>query len=430
MEIAVLWFLEIFTTICYKLVCDRLLTKKTAGVIKQAAVWGAYFVLCNGITYYAKMPTVINSLVFIISFFVVLQLLYESGVQQKLLVVIVIWFMGCVAEVMSYLLVKSFIYGETDTLIVLIISKLLWFAGAQALVMVCRERCDVEVSAADWGMTLLIPVFSAVIAFSLSEYACRYAKELRFLSMGLLLGINLLAFLLYGHIQKNVVRRAGMDALEKLMRQYADMNWEMSAYYEELRHFKHDMKQRYLLEQTFLEQKEYDRLAAEYQESIKILGQEKLPAKTENPYVDNLINYKVLAARKAQIQIETSLSVAKDAVFLETDLYCLLGNLLDNAIEAAAKTEEKQIFLRMKLWQGNLLIELENSCITGSTVDDVRAGNIRGILKTTKTDTKNHGMGLSIIRNIVEKYHGEMQLQEKESRFLARVWLFDVETTK
>lgn len=97
-----------------------------------------------------------------------------------------------------------------------------------------------------------------------------------------------------------------------------------------------------------------------------------------------------------------------------------MGNLLENAVEGAGRAEgRKYIRLKMKYDKNNLLITIENS---------YRGKLAKGKgeeLRTTKTDTSNHGIGLPSVRRAADKYQGVLSVDTTEpGRFLARVVLY------
>ena len=101
----------------------------------------------------------------------------------------------------------------------------------------------------------------------------------------------------------------------------------------------------------------------------------------------------------------------------DVDICILLGNLLDNAIEASRGNDRKEIELYIMKNQGELEIKVENRITV-----PVLGGNTG--LKTTKKDKKNHGFGIVSVKNIVEKYHGLMDVYEKNGKFCVSVILY------
>ena len=99
--------------------------------------------------------------------------------------------------------------------------------------------------------------------------------------------------------------------------------------------------------------------------------------------------------------VETKISIPEQLRLRSFDLNVLLGNLLDNAIDASVQTEDKKLKITIKLDKGILFLNICNSC---QRIADGR----RDFLETTKEDKGNHGIGLKNVRRIVKKYHGDL----------------------
>lgn len=83
----------------------------------------------------------------------------------------------------------------------------------------------------------------------------------------------------------------------------------------------------------------------------------------------------------------------------DVDITGLLGNLLDNAIEAAQKTNKPWIYLFIAQSDSCIKINVKNSKISSEQP-------ISYNLSTTKADETNHGFGTRIIKTIVDDSHG------------------------
>lgn len=90
------------------------------------------------------------------------------------------------------------------------------------------------------------------------------------------------------------------------------------------------------------------------------------------------------------------------------DLLSLLSNLFDNAIEASQKAETKEIVYKIECNEYNFIVRVKN------TFEESSFNNF----ETTKSDKNKHGLGLNIIKEIVEKYHGEDVLIQKDHMVL------------
>ena len=82
------------------------------------------------------------------------------------------------------------------------------------------------------------------------------------------------------------------------------------------------------------------------------------------------------------------------------DLVSILGNVLDNALEAAEKSKAKYIHFYTDYRNNFDIIVVKNSCDT----EPVSSNNV---LKTTKTNTHFHGFGLKGLKKTLKKYKGD-----------------------
>ncbi len=91
----------------------------------------------------------------------------------------------------------------------------------------------------------------------------------------------------------------------------------------------------------------------------------------------------------------------------DTDLCALLGNALDNAMEAARRAEDKTIRVRCRGEKGLFMLRVENAV----------GGEVREGLETTKADRSEHGFGLAGMREIAARCGGTLDARAKEGRF-------------
>ena len=93
------------------------------------------------------------------------------------------------------------------------------------------------------------------------------------------------------------------------------------------------------------------------------------------------------------------------------DVNMVLGNLLENAIEAAQQTEEKMLHAVVEFQKGILKIEIVNSFSGEYT------------LKTTKNQG-HHGFGLQSVRKAVEKHQGVMEVWAEGEQFHVKIMMY------
>ncbi len=91
----------------------------------------------------------------------------------------------------------------------------------------------------------------------------------------------------------------------------------------------------------------------------------------------------------------------------DTDLCALLGNALDNAMEACAKVKTPDIRLRCRMDKGMLMLMVSNPL----------SGDEKPGLGTTKADGKNHGFGLPGMTEIARRCGGSLDTRTEDGRF-------------
>ena len=119
----------------------------------------------------------------------------------------------------------------------------------------------------------------------------------------------------------------------------------------------------------------------------------------------SMLNYKLSSARDHGIRLCVSADVPDGLRITEADLTVVLGNLLDNAIEACLKLKEKERFLNFSLYYkpDYLVLKMENPTEdnAGFQINVHKNGR-----KTSKQDEQNHGFGLKNIEYLVNKHNG------------------------
>lgn len=135
--------------------------------------------------------------------------------------------------------------------------------------------------------------------------------------------------------------------------------------------------------------------------------------KTGNTPLDVILTEKSLVCGANDIRM-ACMADGQDMDFMsESDIYSLLGNIIDNAIESELKLknhEKREIDLLIKR-KGNLLHIQEQNYFE----DEIRME--KGFPVTSKGDKENHGFGMKSIRMLVDKYHGELQITAEDQIF-------------
>ena len=128
------------------------------------------------------------------------------------------------------------------------------------------------------------------------------------------------------------------------------------------------------------------------------------------PVVDALIAYKKNICENKKISLELNIRQTIPDKLSDEECIGVLGNLIDNAIEAAERVENPWVRISSKIVQGQWLLRVENAKLPTERP-------LENHLQTTKEDWKNHGIGSKIIDRIVRKYKGEIMRTDDGDRF-------------
>lgn len=181
--------------------------------------------------------------------------------------------------------------------------------------------------------------------------------------------------------------------------------------YNEIRRIRHDMKQANSVVMALLNEAKSDEAIKYMQKTAREISEFDLIIDVGNDFVNAILNTKIAEAKRHEIGILCSVNKEIAAVD-EVDLCNLLGNMIDNAIEACDKQSNGERFIEVKIqaFPHQFLIGVAN------TVDkDVIKEN--GDLHTTKEDVDNHGFGIKSIRAIVKKYDGTVNFSQENGFF-------------
>ena len=304
--------------------------------------------------------------------------------------------LACTLAVYFALSQKLIVHQQAvQTLLLLIcvtlISHMAYPADSREIVFDKRQTC----------ILIVIPAASVFI-LSVLLYE-RYEGVAAMLICISILIINLGIFYLYHLVAENYRNQRENDIYRQQTLIYRNQLDVITESQGRIRALRHDMKNHIMALQLLLQKKDLEE-AHRYLGSMQdFMANPSEYVVTGNESVDGLLNYKLQRANEILNVVEARVNIPEKLMLHSFDLNVVLGNLLDNAIEAAVRTKEKELKLAIRLEKGILFIHIRNSC---KGIADGRAER----LETTKEDAANHGIGLGNVKRIIEKYHGEMDL--------------------
>lgn len=276
-------------------------------------------------------------------------------------------------------------------------------------------------SSRTYGLLLLLGLGEGLL-FDRVIYSSRYMNfvpdKVYILSLEILLAailvFGLLSVLLsfYGDIRKRE-RLVEMN-YHTLSSQYGALH-EM--YREKRRQF-HDVRQHYIILDGYIRSGEVEAAQKYVDALLEDTQKNGMKAYTGIQVIDFILNYKLSGIEEKAIETQMVFDVSFAPV-KDIDLCIILGNLLDNALEAAGEVPRGQgwIWLSIKTKGNIFILEIKNSCCETRK----KKG---GRYETTKPDKTEHGLGLDNVKKIVDAYDGLLEIQSSGREFYVAVTLF------
>ena len=200
----------------------------------------------------------------------------------------------------------------------------------------------------------------------------------------------------------------------------------MERVYSGIRGMKHDMKNTISLIMQLAAGKE-EELQAYLEELNQTMDRLEFRFKTGNTVVDTLLNmkYHEITSTVPDLRMDVEGLQFPEKLFIQSyDIGIILGNALDNAMEACRKLKAKEpdaeAFIRISSFQKRELffLKVENS-FDGRLVRRRQ----EEFPMTDKADRENHGIGLANIKSTAEKYSGTMDFKVNGRVFILSVMM-------
>lgn len=180
---------------------------------------------------------------------------------------------------------------------------------------------------------------------------------------------------------------------------------------EETRRIRHDLKHHIHTVCYYLEEKEYDKLQEYVNAYRDTIPDGEVIRFCQHRIINNILFYFASQARTGQIDFQAQLAIAEDLQVNEHDISVLLGNLLENAMDACMEQQntKRRIIIKGKGDTHSLIFTIDNTC------ENEIKKNKKGEFLTTKPT--GNGIGLNSAKKIVERYNGFFSADKKGDMF-------------
>lgn len=307
------------------------------------------------------------------------------------------------------------------------ISKIILLMIFVLLKIFTHARLKRDISIGYWLVLFFVPMGSIFILntlFSLCESSKgKNASIMALLSSAVILNINFLIFHIYEVLSDRLEIRKQQIIFNKQVELCKNQIAEREESNLNIRNIKHDIENHLICIREYIDRNDMS-FAKKYIEDL--LNDDNYFKSNScidsgNIVVDTLLNYKNNIMLELGIKMITHIEIPYEFDFNDADICVILGNCLDNSIEAVKNindSNQKVIFLEFIYRKNSLVLKVTNR-FYGSVTKD-RHGNFI----TTKKDPENHGIGLISIRKAVKKYNGLVNVSTNNNIFCVQILMY------
>ena len=377
---------------------------------------GAYilFYICTSMVHLIFHIPVLTSAVNVIMIFLITQR-YEGKWKKKVFLTVLIYGISMFCDILIYTVAKYVIGIDSSSAMAFAFSLLVgiceYFIERFA---VKNKNSDMQIGILN--LLLVIPIVSIIMLVVLTMDKAHNEIVIILVSIGILI-INLLIFNIYDEFIDAYERLEENAVFENQAREYSNQLVLMLETEEKIKSLRHDLKH-HINEIMILANKgENEELKKYIQDMNEFLVNPREYVSSGNTEIDSLLNLMLDKATKKLKKVDYRVQVPKEFNIKTFDLNIIIGNLLENAIAAALKSDKKTLTVYLYYESGILYINIKNS-YNGELKKE------KGKYISTKEKQDKHGIGLENVKKVIHRYNGILKIDDSDNVFDVEAMLY------
>lgn len=423
MDIIIPLSLIIFINIAY---AEMLLTRKRTISYTLAIFIVNYLIIISGYIIFSvflknsifyKYIAVILGLTLIIYIY----LIFKEKLSKKIFTMFTIWvFSHILLIICSYIInifcIEDFNLHKFYSTLLRIIIQLIFLP---IIYLYFREPYKKMLKLVSNKVINIISVYSIAIFLFLNHYYEFYNRRIdldvlfgSMLNVIIIILSYIIIFIAIWSINKNMeleYKFKIIDTQVELQKQnYMTLNKNLEKFYT----FKHDLRHHILAMKTMMDAENYIAASEYINKFVKDEISQNVSTLCKNFTVDSILRYYMSMAIKSNIDFKADLNIPENINIDNLDLSIVIGNCVENSIEACNNIMDengKYINIKAEIIGLQLVIKIKNS-FNGKIIKE------SNVIKTSKIG-EGHGIGLSNVRNISQKYNGYFKVKYEDNEF-------------
>ena len=286
------------------------------------------------------------------------------------------------------------------------------------------HKVELNLSSRIWGLfNVAIGVFLAITVAFIHIYSQASQNDLSALVYSIIsvsfLAMSIIVIYFFTYVCSSFQQKQRLYVLQT---NYSTMEEKLAVQTqnsEKLQKVRHDIKNHLMNIKTLL-------VSGDTHKATELLNEVMAQAdditisidqSTGNSVLDAAISFKAAECKNREICFEYSLQALPPLHIDSVDISSVITNLLDNAIDAASKTPEPWVSLKILMHGSYLSVIVQNTFANDVVTSE------KGALMSTKEASGEHGYGTQIITQIAQKYDGDFIWKSSNGVFQANVIL-------
>ena len=402
-------------------------TKKNVSFFLHIIVWIAFYTIEIIGSNYIDMPILRLNLEIIYSLCICM-MLYCGSKRKKLIWILVINLLGMIAEtVIGYIFIFANVEISQTEVLASFISEIMLLMILMGLKISNHSRSKRDMLLKYWCILFCMSVGSIFVLYTIiflyTKIEDKSVTVFDMIFSAFVLKINFFAL----HIYENLLDRIGTQKqqiiFDKQIQLYKKQILEQEESNLNIRNIRHDIKNHLICIKECMDRNDLEYAKKYIHELLNGENYLKINSimNSGNIVVDALVNYKYIEMQRLKIELETHIEIPYKMEFNDADICVILGNCLDNSIEAVSMIENlqlKKISIELIYRKNNLLLKIMNP------YNGILKCGARGEYITTKENAKNHGVGLKSVKKAVQKYNGLVEINSENGIFQVQILLY------
>ena len=412
-------FLVVWEIFCCKFLLEAFINKKKNN---RKLFFIGFIIIYYLITYIFYEYLWLKQLFIIFILSIAMYLLFDAQYRKIFILTILYQGLVLVADASTILIIGTMFpsfsvevsQSENVSMLVSIICKMTLLIMILIIKRNIGHKSSDMLTDLEWIRMLIVPLITII---SLTAIMLKYDilenmqqdDFLLYVALGMA-GMNIVVF----YLVNDILQRETIIRNEKLLREKmineTKMYYSVSENLEKQRKITHEFKNQIACILSLAKNQKYKELNDYIEKVDKSLKLSMDMVDTNHVIVNAVLNTKYREAIDAGVVFVLKVNDLSEMKLSDTDIVAILANLLNNALEACMKCENKLIKLKFVLENNQIIISVKNSCSNQPIRNN-------GKFVTLKDDVEEHGFGIENVVEVIERYDGKYVIDYDEDMF-------------